>query len=88
MLRAIGGVRLVKAEAFLWCVVFYMTRLLPIQGVVLSISFPRVSLRSALGYVLNGLSGRSSSAVRHFLIDPRCGFARCGVLQTLAVGRI
>ena len=35
-----------------------MTRLLPIQGVVLSISFPRVSLRSALGYVLNGLTGR------------------------------
>ena len=50
-----------------------MTRLLPLQGVVLSISFPRVSLRSALGYVLNGLSGRSSSAVKHFLVDPRCG---------------
>ena len=37
----------------------YMTKLLPLQGApLLSIFSPRVSLRSALGYVLTALSGR------------------------------
>ena len=56
--------RLVKAKAFTWRHgQSYMTKLLPLQGAPLfSIFSPRVSLRSALGYVLTALSGRTSSA--------------------------
>ena len=58
------GGRLVKAKAFTWGHgQSYMTKLLPLQGApLLSVFSLRVSLRSALGYVLTALSGRTSSA--------------------------